>query len=168
MRLLLLRHAIALERTAFAASGEPDAARPLTDEGRRKLRKGAAALAGLVPDLALVVTSPYVRARESAEILARAYARRPVVSELAELAPDGAKPALAKFLLAQKSLAALACVGHEPDLSIFAGLLLAGREQTFLEMKKGAACLLDFPGRIAPGGARLLWHLPPALQRALR
>ena len=168
MRILLLRHAIAEERAGFAATGKADRLRPLTDEGRKKLRKGAEALERLVPDLALIATSPYLRAHESAEILARAWAKRPVVSDLAELAPAGSAAGVVRFLLAQKALPALALVGHEPDLSRLAGLLLTGKERSFLEMRKGGACLLDFPGRLAPGGARLVWHLPPATLRALR
>ena len=165
MRLLLLRHGIAED---VAAGGGPDAARRLTDEGRRKLKKGAEALARLVPDLALVAASPTVRTRESAEILARAFSTKPVVSELADLGPDGTSAGVFRFVLAQKALAAIALVGHEPNLSTLAGHLLSGRERSLVEMKKGGACLLDFPGRLAPGGAVLVWHLPPALLRELR
>jgi len=168
MRLLLLRHAIAEERTAFAATGKADRLRTLTDEGRKKLKKGAEALAKLLPELALVATSPYARTQESAEILARAWPRPPMISEVADLAPGGSSAAVVKFLLAQKALPAIALVGHEPDLSTLAGLLLTGKERSFVEMRKGGAALLDFPGRLAPGGAVLLWHLPPGLLRDLR
>ncbi|MEO7795700.1 MAG: histidine phosphatase family protein [Thermoanaerobaculia bacterium] len=168
MKLLLLRHAIACDRAAFAATGKEDRLRPLTDEGRKKMRRTGDALAGLLPDIALVATSPYLRARESAEILARAYPGRPVLSELAELAPGGAAGALLKFLQAQKSLPLVACVGHEPNLSLFASWLLTGKERSILELRKGGACLLDFPGRLAPGNAQLLWHLTPSQLRALR
>ena len=168
MKLLLLRHAIASDRAAFAATGKEDRLRALTDDGRKKMRRIADALVGLVPDLALIATSPFARCRESAELLARAYPGRPVLSELAELAPTGAAPALLKFLQAQKSLPVVACVGHEPNLSQLAGWLLAGREKSFLELRKGCACLLDFAGRLAPATATLLWHLTPSQLRSLR
>lgn len=168
MRLLLLRHGIACDRAAFAATGKDDRLRPLTDDGRKKMRRVAEALFGLLPDLALVATSPYLRCRESAELLARAYPERPVLSELAELAPEGGAAAQVKFLQAQKSLPLVACVGHEPGLSQLAGWLLAGREKSFLELRKGGACLLDFSGRLAPGSATLLWHLTPSQLRSLR
>jgi phosphohistidine phosphatase len=168
LKLLLLRHAIAADRAAFAGSGKEDRARPLTDDGRKKMRRIGDALSGLLPELALITTSPYVRARESAEILARAYPERPVLSELPELAPTGSPAALLKFLQAQKSLPVVACVGHEPNLSQLAGWLLVGKEKSFLEMRKGGACLLDFAGRLAPGNATLLWHLTPSQLRALR
>jgi phosphohistidine phosphatase len=168
VKLLLLRHAVAADRAAFAATGKEDRARPLTDEGRKKMRRIADALAGLVPDLALITTSPFVRARESAEILSRAFEERPVLSELAELAPSGSPATLLKFLQAQKSLPVVACVGHEPNLSQLAGWFLVGKERSFLEMRKGGACLLDFAGRLAPGNATLLWHLTPSQLRGLR
>ncbi|MEO8196539.1 MAG: histidine phosphatase family protein [Thermoanaerobaculia bacterium] len=168
MKLLLLRHAIAEDRATFAASGKEDRLRPLTDDGRKKMRKIAEAIASLLPEVTLIATSPYLRCRESAEILARACPERPVLSERAELAATSPSAALLKFLQAQKSLPLVACVGHEPNLSQLAGWLLAGQEKSFLELRKGGACLLDFAGRLAPGNATLLWHLTPSQLRALR
>ena len=149
MKLLLLRHALAADRAAFAATGKDDRLRPLTDDGRKKMRKIGEALAGLLPEISLIATSPYLRALESAEILARACPDRPVLSELAELAPAGAAAPLLKFLQTQKSLPLVAFVGHEP-------------------LRKGGACLLEFTGRLAPANATLLWHLTAAQLRSLR
>ena len=163
MKLQLVRHAIAEDRAAFGSSGKEDRLRPLTDEGRKKMRRIGDAVAGLLPELALIATSPYTRARDSAEILARAYPARPVLSEVVELAPT-----LLKFLQAQKSLPVVACVGHEPNLSQLAGWRLAGTEKSFMELRKGGACLLDFAGRVAAGNATLLWHLTPSQLRSLR
>ena len=171
MRILIVRHAIAEERE-IAAGGtggtRADRQRKLTDDGRKKFKKAAEALAGLVPDLALIVTSPYIRARETADLLAAAFAKAPVVSELADLAPDGDNAGFVRFAAAQKSLPALACVGHEPNLSALAGLLLTGREKSFVELRKGGALLLDFPARVAAGSASLVWHLAPGMLRDLR
>ncbi len=168
MKLLLLRHAIADDLSSFSASATEDRLRPLTQEGRKEMRRIAEALAGLLPDLALLATSPYVRARDSAEILARALPGRPVLSERVELAPTGSPAAVLEFLQAQKSLPAVAVVGHEPNLSQLAGWLLTGKEKSFLQLRKGGACLLDFAGRLVPGGALLLWHLTPGQLRSLR
>ncbi|MEO8274790.1 MAG: histidine phosphatase family protein [Thermoanaerobaculia bacterium] len=168
MKILIVRHGIAEDLAAFAGSGREDRLRPLTDDGRRKMRKVAEALSALVPELALVATSPYVRARDSAELLVRAFPERPVLSELAELAPTGSNVAVLKFLQAQKSLPLVACVGHEPNLSQLAAWLLTGREKSFIELRKGGACLLDFAGRVASGGATLLWHLTPGQLRSAR
>jgi phosphohistidine phosphatase len=168
MKLLLLRHAIAEDRAAFASSGKEDRLRPLTEDGRKKMRRIGDALAGLLPEISLIATSPYTRARDSAEILARAFPERPVLTENIELAPAGSAAALLKFLQAQKSLPLVVCVGHEPNLSQFAAWLLTGQEKSFLELRKGGTCLLDFTGRIAPGTGKLLWHLTPSQLRALR
>ncbi len=168
MKLLLLRHAIAEDRAKFATSGKEDRLRPLTEDGRKKMRRSADALAAILPEIALIATSPFARCRESAEIVARAYPGRPVLSELGELAPTGSSAALLKFLRAQKALPVVACIGHEPNLSQFAGWLLAGKEKSFLELRKGGACLLDFAGPLAPGAATLLWHLTPSQLRSLR
>lgn len=132
------------------------------------MRKVAEALAGQVPEVRLIATSRHLRARESAEILARALPERPVLSEQAEFEPDGTSAAMLKFVHSQKSLPFLACVGHEPNLSRFASLLLSGRDRSFLELRKGGACLLEFSGRVAPGAATLLWHLTASQARALR
>ncbi len=168
MKLLLLRHAIAEERLGSATSGEADRLRPLTEDGARKMRQGARGIARLLPELALVVTSPAVRCRATAELVAAQYSRKLVLRELGELAPDGDSTGVVEFLHAQRALPAVACVGHEPNLSQLAALLLVGKERSFLELRKGGACLLDFAGRVAPGAALLLWHLAPGQLRALR
>jgi phosphohistidine phosphatase len=165
LKLLLLRHALAADRAAFAATGKDDRLRPLTDDGRKKMRKIGEALAGLLPEISLIATSPYLRALESAEILARACPDRPVLSELAELAPAGAAAPLLKFLQTQKSLPLVAFVGHEPNLSQLAGWLLAGKERSFLELRKGGACLLEFTGRSRRGNATPLHPLHPSCGR---
>lgn len=167
MKVLLLRHGIAEDRLAYAATGESDLGRPLTPEGRRKLRRSAAALAELVPELALLATSPAERCRETASLVAKAFPASLAVSELTELAPDGSSAGVLRFLQNQKALAAVACVGHEPNLSQLAAALLTGEERPLLELRKGGACLIDLPGRIVPGAGLLLWHLTPRQLRML-
>ena len=164
MRALLVRHAIAEDR---AVDGGRDEDRPLTTEGRRRMRAVARALEALVPELALVATSPLLRARQTAEIVRDAHAASPGLFEVPELAPDGRPPAVLAFLQTQKGLAAVALVGHEPNLSLLEGYLLAGRERSLAVFKKGGAALLEFPGRLAAGGASLLWHLTAGQLRDL-
>jgi phosphohistidine phosphatase len=62
----------------------------------------------------------------------------------------------------------IAAVGHEPHLSGLVSLLLTGRAGAVIELKKGAACLLDLGEQPAAGKARLLWALTPAQLRRLR
>ena len=164
MRLLIVRHAIAEERAG--ASGR-DADRRLSHEGRQKFRLGARALAALVPDLELVLTSPYRRTLETARMLSEAHLAHPPVQELAQLAPDNAPADVVSALRQSRLRAVLAVVGHEPLLSQLEGFLLTGEERSLTELRKGGAALLELPSLPEPGQAVLLWHLTPAQLREL-
>ncbi len=164
MELLVIRHGIAEDRETFAATGKDDRLRPLTAKGRRKLREAVRGLRAAVGGVELVASSPLVRAVQTARIVARAY-DRPVV-EVAELEPDRSPEGFAEWL-ARRHEAAVAAVGHEPMLSLTVSFLLAGRPGTFLGLKKGAACLVAFPGRVEPGAGVLQWLAPPRLLRGL-
>lgn len=160
MRLLVVRHAIAEDREAFARSQKDDAARPLTDEGRRKMAGVARGLKELIPELDLLAASPYKRAFETAEIIAHAYGAL-AVERVPELAPSAGVDRVLGWLTGQRSRGTLAIVGHEPDLSQLVCALLAGTNGPFLELRKGAACLLECSGALARGGATLDWFLGP-------
>ncbi len=166
MKLLLIRHARAEERAAFAASGLPDEERPLTRDGIRRMRRACAGLAREVVTLDLIASSPLLRARQTAEIVHAAYpqARR---TELGALSP-GAHPRAVRDWLRDQEAGAVALVGHEPDLGLLAAWLLSGDAHPFLPMKKGAACLLDLPGAIEEGAATLAWSLQARHLAALR
>src|SRR5713101_2159078 len=86
MRLLVVRHAIAEDREAFARSHKDDADRPLTAEGRRTMEQAALGLKELIPELDLLAASPYKRAFDSAEIVTGAYGGL-AVEQVLELAP---------------------------------------------------------------------------------
>jgi len=167
MDLLVIRHGIAEDRDAFAASGTDDALRPLTDEGRRKMRQVARGLTTLVPALDLLASSPLVRARQTADLLAKAYSGLPV-TEITQLEPDQPPEAFAEWLRGQSRRGAVAAVGHEPLLGCIVSLFLAERAQSFIELKKGGACLVGFPDRVEPGAGVLRWALTPGALRDLR
>ena len=160
MRLLLVRHAIAAES---AAGG--DRARPLTEEGRAKMREGARGLRVLAPGLRLIGSSPLVRAAQTAELLSAAYGDAEV--EMVEaLAPAGDRRAVLAWLLRcwrAEPAATFAAVGHQPVLGELASWLLAAAASSFVELKKGGAALLDFgDAEPQPGGAWLRWLAEPA------
>jgi len=141
--------------------------RPLTAAGKQRFRKAARGLARLLPKSALLLTSPFVRARDTAAILA-GVARLRAPAEAAELASG--MPADAAFeLLRSRKRAAIVLVGHEPNLSIFLSVALAG-ERTSLKIafKKGGAACLEFSGAIQPGRATLKWLMSPRALRALK
>lgn len=162
MQLLIVRHAIAEEAEDWAP--RPDEERPLTGRGEREMREVARGLRQLVPALGGLLTSPYTRALQTAEIVAAAYGLTPrVVPELA----SGRQPH--EILRVLESLAGedtAALVGHEPDLSELASLLLSGDSRSFIALKKGGACLLQLDAA-QPGRAKLLWLLKPAQLRLL-
>jgi phosphohistidine phosphatase len=160
MRLVVVRHAIAEDREAFARSHKDDAGRPLTADGRRKMERAALGLKQVVPELDLLAASPYKRAVDTAEIIAKAYGAA-TVERVVELAPGAGVDRVVGWLAGQASRGTIAVVGHEPDLSQLVCALLAGANGPFLELRKGAACLLEFPGPVGRAAATLDWFLGP-------
>lgn len=185
MRVLLVRHAVAVDRLAFEGA---DADRPLTPEGARRFRRAARALAARVPEISVIASSSLRRARETADLLAEALPESADRVELGALEPD-ARPSAAvawlKSLEPSSSLrspeparsrkspsprlepSAVAMIGHEPQLSRLEAWLLVGRERPISVFKKGGAALLDLPVRVAAGRAALLWHLTASQLRDL-
>ena len=165
MQVFLVRHAIAHERNR--TRWPDDATRPLTAAGKEKFRKAAHGLVKWLPESAALLTSPYVRARETAVILAAAW-RGPELVECAELAAD--RPVSDAFeLLGARKEKAVVLVGHEPWLSGFLAAALAGKDARIsIEFKKGGAACIEFAARIEPGRAALRWMLPPRVLRSLR
>jgi phosphohistidine phosphatase len=162
MDLLVIRHAIAADPGDYA----DDADRPLTPEGKQKMRQVARGLRCSVSAIDVLATSPLTRAVETAEIVSAEYeAIAPVV--VPALAPGHSPAAVAQWLDAQRRHDVVAVVGHEPGLSRLVSWLLAGSERSFVELKKGAVCRLAFPAAIAGGSATLVWALTPSQLRAL-
>ena len=164
MQILIIRHAKAGQRGLLGFIGKKDAARPLTNAGRRDMRKAARGLQKLVSEIDVLATSPLTRARETADIVSRCYDDIPVM-ELAPLAPGGSKEDVLAWLRDQKATATVVLVGHEPDLGMLASWLLGGGSESFLSLKKGAACLIEMAEKPTPGSGRLEWLLPPAALR---
>jgi phosphohistidine phosphatase len=167
VQVLIVRHAIAEDRVTFAATGEPDGRRPLTDGGRRRMATGARGLRRLVPRLTRIATSPLVRAAETAEILAAAYDDDVPVEELAALAPGGEPDGVVSWLHPRAADACIALVGHEPDLGELTAYLLLEDAATFFSFKKGGAALLEFDGPVGAGQGSLRWLMQPKHLRAL-
>jgi phosphohistidine phosphatase len=166
MQLLVVRHAIAEDPAEYAQRHPDDAGRPLTDEGRKKMRKAARGLRTLVPELDLLATSPLTRAVQTAEIMAGEYGG-PTPVKTPTLAPAQPLQALAEWLDRERRRDVVAVVGHEPSLSRAVSWLLGGGDRSFIELKKGAACLLEFPDHVGPGEGVLRWSLTPSHLRKL-
>ncbi|HEY2291027.1 MAG TPA: histidine phosphatase family protein [Thermoanaerobaculia bacterium] len=165
MKLLLIRHAIAEEREDFAKTGKDDRLRPLTEEGRKKMKQVARGLQEIVPEIDLLATSPLTRAAQTGAIVDSVYGGLKEV-EIAELSPGSTPNDFLRWLRKQKA-GCIAAVGHEPSISLILSWLLTGSERRIFSFRKGGACLLDFPDEIGAGTATLLWALTPAQLREL-
>jgi phosphohistidine phosphatase len=161
MELIIIRHAIAVAR---GTPGVPDEDRPLTPEGEQKFREAAKGLAALVDPPDAVLTSPWLRARQTAAIAAAAWGRVEPV-ETPALA-SGSFEEQAEVLDRYPRDATVAVVGHEPWVSELLARLLGTRHDERLEFKKGGVAVVEVPGRLA-GGGRLVWYLPPKVLRRL-
>ncbi len=166
MQLLVVRHAIAAQRSDWTRTGRPDDERPLTPRGRSRMKRNAVGIARAFPGLDLIATSPFARATETAGLLAQAYARVETVV-VASLASGGSRKQLASWLASRRRDERVAIVGHEPDLGELVAWLVAGRAATAFPMRKGGACLLEIPGATEGGAAELRWFLPPSLLRRI-
>jgi phosphohistidine phosphatase len=165
MRLVVVRHAIAEDRDEFAASGGDDRQRPLTVAGARKMKRGADGLRTLVSSIDLLAASPLVRAAETAEIIRAAYGLEEVMTETS-LEPERAVADVTAWL-ATRTEGVVVAVGHEPQVGRLVAYLVGAGDRSVVEMKKGAACLLDVEPGGQPGAARLIWSLPPRVLRGL-
>jgi phosphohistidine phosphatase len=165
MDLLIVRHAIAFDRDRHRWS--EDAARPLSPAGIRRARKAAAGLKNLTTRPQRLLTSPLVRAKQTARILTDV-AGWPAAEEMPELSPG--EPALAVLeALANDRSRLTAVVGHQPGLGhLLAACLLGGGGSLPIEMKKNAAACVSFNGRPRAGTAALKWLATPRMLRALR
>jgi phosphohistidine phosphatase len=164
MDVYLVRHAIA--ETRDSTQWPDDAERPLTPEGEARFRKAARGLRRVAPQVDVVLASPYVRAWQTAEILERE-AGWPAPERARELEATRAT-ADGVELLRRHASNSVALVGHEPNLSCLASLLLAGDEHAVaIEVKKGAVVLLTLNPEVRPGSALLRWSATPKILRAL-
>lgn len=163
MQLLIVRHAIAAQRDA--KRWPDDADRPLTAEGVRRARRAAAGLKRIAKPPSLVLTSPLVRARDTAAILTQA-ARWPKAVACDALAPGKSPEEVLEVLRRQRANAeCIAVVGHQPGLGRLLALCLGGVRPGAFELRKNAIAFLQFEGQPRAGQGMLTALLPP---RALR
>jgi phosphohistidine phosphatase len=158
--LYLIRHGVAAER---GDAYPDDTKRPLTNEGIQKLRKEARALLALDVNFDVILTSPLVRTRQTAETIAAIYKNAPTIVNVQALAPGGTHTAIIDELSKQHRRHRIAIVGHEPGIGELASRLLGLRRP--LEFKKGAMCRIDVPALPPAGPGDLRWFLPPKILR---
>lgn len=163
IELYLVRHAVAAER---GPKYPDDRLRPLTHEGVQRFREAVKGLAQFDVAIDLVLTSPLLRARDTATLLAAGLRPKAALVELEALAPGGRHAVIVDAIKAHaKQHRRLALVGHEPDLGEFAARLLGARGN--VAFKKGAVCAIDVDGATPGGPGTLRWFLTPRALRAL-
>ena len=160
--LYLVRHAIAAER---GDAYPDDDQRPLTKRGTARMRRAVRGFAGLNPGVDIVLTSPLLRARRTAEILVAGLVPAPRLEALEALAPGHAPSDVAAALAGYAGSRTIALVGHEPGLGTLAAWLTGAREP--FAFRKGGIARIDV-NALPPGQTgRLRWFATPKMLRAL-
>lgn len=162
LELYLIRHGVA------AARGEDypdDSKRPLTSRGMARLRQEAKALNALEITFDVIITSPLVRTRQTADIIAETLQTKPPVVTSDALAPAGTPAAVVQELARHAKKARIALVGHEPNLGELAGRLIGARSP--IEFKKGAICRIDFEVLPPKSLGQLQWFMTPRMLRSI-
>ena len=159
MRLILIRH-------ADAGNPDPrrypdDRSRPLTPDGEHQHRLIADGLARMGLTATHVLTSPLRRARETAEITARALGFAGAIEPMAALGDDFSASGLLERFARYPGDAVVVCVGHEPQLSRLAAILLHPDGTTGIALARSGVLALECATTPAPGAGRLLYLLPP-------
>lgn len=158
MDLYVVRHAMAVEPSAV----ERDSERPLSDDGRKRMQQATRSWDALGVTVDVILTSPYLRAQQTAQLAAAALG----IADRVEVCPplsSGASPTAVVTALRERcdESSRVMVVGHEPDLGRLISLLLCGDDQAGFRVKKGGLTklLVDdlHPGRCAV----LEWHLWP-------
>jgi phosphohistidine phosphatase len=162
MNLYIMRHAEAEDQA------KSDDARPLTVRGRERTRGAAGGLRALGLRFDAILTSPLLRAAQTAELVADEYANNPPPQVLPELSPSvSPREALASLVPFVRHEEVL-MVGHEPQLSRLVALLLTPEGTAAISFKKGACVALELANACEPGGAELKWMLTQRQLRKLR
>jgi phosphohistidine phosphatase len=164
MDCVLFRHGIAAERDEWEG---PDEARPLIERGAKRVAQAAAGLSRLDVQPTHILSSPLVRAIETAKIAHRSLRIRTTVRIVDELLPDASPNRLLSILHDLPPESCVLCVGHEPHLGMVASVLLSGRASTSFPLKKAGACLIELSAPAKSGQGILRWWLTPSQLRDL-
>jgi phosphohistidine phosphatase len=167
VNLYFLRHGIAEERDEFDYA--QDAARILTPKGKKQLRTVAAALRAMELRFDMILSSPLLRARQTAEIIAAELKLKKRLALADELKPGGAAKKLVQKIGGLKpSPENVLLVGHEPDFSELISLLVTGHAGAGFALKKGGLAKLEIEKLRAGKCATLAWLLTPAQMKLMR
>ncbi|MBK8781062.1 MAG: phosphohistidine phosphatase SixA [Anaerolineales bacterium] len=159
MNLYIIRHAIAAEEDP---SGD-ESQRALTDKGGKKMRQIAKGLRVLGVEFDMILSSPYLRAKETAEILGEVFKIKKQIVYSDNLIPVGDPDLLFGEINEKYSVDSLAIVGHEPYLTTLISLLVGKGTPLDMELKKGGVCRLSTDDLHHSRHATLEWLLTPGV-----
>ena len=158
----IVRHAIAADR---GEEWPDDTKRPLTDTGITRFKEAVAGLTWLGVEIDEIFTSPLVRAKQTAAILAHGLGNKTSVKTLEALAPGHSSRQVMNELSGLAKRHRIALVGHEPGLGDLAAHLLGSSRA--LPFKKGGVCYIAIQGLTSRRPGELGWFLPPKVLRRL-
>lgn len=166
MKIYIMRHADAA--TMEEAGVTSDEERPLTDLGREE----AALMAGILERIGvrpeLILSSPLVRARQTAEIVSQHTGSRVDVTSSVELAPGGSPGGVLAQILRHGRPSETLLSGHMPDVGMLAGFLAWNQPESFIRFRTAGICRIDLPDDgPAPGYGDLRWLIPPRIGEKL-
>jgi len=161
MNLFILRHGIAVERDPV--SFPDDSQRPLTLKGEERVRMIGEAMQVMELSFDHILSSPYRRASQTAELVAAALGLKRALEFRDELAVEGDPKALVRYLnQLQPAPEKVLLVGHEPYLSGLISELISGEPKSVIELKKGGFAKLEIETQLRFGPcAALAWLLTP-------
>ncbi len=158
MNLFFLRHAKAAARSR---KWDPDGTRPLTREGEKRMFEVAKGMKSLDMSFDLIMTSPYIRAYRTAEILGEVFGAKKVFETKSLLPEANPKEVIAEINEKFPILKRIVLVSHEPFMSRLISLLLCGMDTTSINMRKSGVCKLSI-GKLTLGQcATLEWMMTP-------
>lgn len=160
MRLLFIRHAIAIP----ASVGMRDEERPLSPEGEQRFHETARMLARVAEKPTAILTSPHVRAQQTAAMAAQAWGDLSPIVEPA--LAEGDWPDICRALADYQGDQTIALVGHESWISTVTARFLGSRNHRAFDYRKGGVALIEAQNLEACRGT-LLWFIPPRVFRRM-
>ncbi|MEP7134107.1 MAG: phosphohistidine phosphatase SixA [Chloroflexota bacterium] len=161
MKIYLIRHSNAVD--PGTPGYEDDSTRPLTEKGRDKMKDIASALKTLGVEPDLIVSSPYVRAQQTAEILAKVLKYKKELAFSDVLVPMGNADNIIGEINEKYTVDELMLVGHEPCFSTLISTLTAGNPDLAINIKNGGVCCLSSDDLHTERKAVLEWLLTPKI-----
>ena len=165
MELYFFRHGLAAPKDDAAYPNDAD--RPLTDEGIRKTREAAQGLRSLGISCDRILTSPWIRASQTADVVAKVLDLRKQVDVVPELAGDRSVGDLLAALGDHRE-SRLLLVGHEPQMSMTISRLLSGGPEIQIELKKSGVGAIEVESLPPQKPGKLLWLLTAKQLRQCR